>query len=329
MQTIVGVKYKNSTKIYSFSAPDFEVKVGDKVVVDTSNGPSLGTIAFGAKQVDDSQLEEALKPVLRIATEKDFAREKRLVEKADKDMPIIKEKIVELGLDMNVTTVEYSFDETKVTISFTSEGRVDFRELLKVLAYTLKCKIELRQIGTRDEVKAIGGLGLCGMECCCTKFLKDAEHVTVKMAKLQNLSLSPTKTGGLCGRMMCCLAYEDPVYKELSKELPEVGKTIKTPEGEGVVSYNDILKQRVTVKIAQGDNAFKIKEFDLAELKGDKKPERDESFSINKVEEPKQPKQTPEKSNGDVHSADEQKLKKSKHKRRHFNNKKGEKKNGR
>lgn len=327
MQTIVGVKYKNSTKIYSFSAPDFEVKVGDKVVVDTSNGPSLGTIAFGAKQVDDSQLEDALKPVLRVATEKDLNREKRLIEKAEKDMPTIKEKIAELGLDMNVTSVEYSFDETKVTISFTSDGRVDFRELLKILAYTLKCKIELRQIGTRDEVKAIGGMGLCGMECCCTKFLKDAEHVTVKMAKLQSLSLSPTKTGGLCGRMMCCLAFEDPVYKELSKELPEVGKTIKTPEGEGVVSYNDILKQRVTVKIPQGDSGFKIKEFELSELKGEKKIE-----SINEEKKTDvQPRELGSETlplDVDKANVEEQKQKRSKHKRRHFNNKKGEKKNG-
>lgn len=327
MQTIVGVKYKNSTKIYSFSAPDFEVKVGDRVVVDTSNGPSLGTIAVGVKQVEDGQLEEALKPVLRLATEKDLNREKRLAEKAEKDMPIIKEKIAELGLDMNVTMVEYSFDETKVTISFTSEGRVDFRELLKILAYTLKCKIELRQIGARDEVKAVGGLGLCGMECCCTKFLKDAEHVTVKMAKLQSLSLSPTKTGGLCGRMMCCLAFEDPVYKELAKELPEVGKTIKTPEGEGVVSYNDILKQKVTVKIPQGDNGFKVKEFELAELKGEKKAddakkvENEKPLVDEKVNETAQAEPV-------VQAIDEQKQKKSKHRRRHFNNKKGEKKNG-
>lgn len=326
MQTIVGVKYKNSTKVYSFSAPDFEVKIGDRVVVDTSNGPSLGTIAFGSKQVEDSQLEEALKPVLRIATEKDLNREKRLIEKADNDMPLIRDKIAELGLDMNVTMVEYSFDETKVTISFTSEGRVDFRELLKVLAYTLKCKIELRQIGARDEVKAIGGLGLCGMECCCTKFLKDAEHVTVKMAKLQNLSLSPTKTGGLCGRMMCCLAYEDPVYKELSKELPEVGKVIQTPEGEGVVSYNDILKQRVTVKIAQGDNAFKIKEFDLAELKGEKKQVEPVNEEIKVKENISEQKNI--KNDAKQNATDENKQKKSKHKRRHFNNKKGDKKNG-
>ena len=324
MQNIVGVKYKNSTKIYSFSAPDFEVKVGDRVVVDTSNGPSLGTIVSAPKSVDDSKIEEPLKPVIRVATEKDLAREKRLEERAQKDTPTIKEKITELGLDMNVTMVEYSFDETKVTISFTSDGRVDFRELLKVLAYTLKCKIELRQIGAKDEVRVVGGMGLCGRECCCTVFLKDAEHVTVKMAKLQSLSLSPTKTGGLCGRMMCCLAYEDPVYKELAKELPEVGKTISTPEGEGVVSYNDILKQIVTVKIHQGENGFKLKEFTLDELNGKKKEEeRREEFPVQTTSREEQAN----KENQEEDSSKD-KFKKPKHKRRHFNKKRGDKTNG-
>lgn len=286
MQSVVGVQYKSGTKIYHFKSPEFPVSVGDRVIVDTANGLAYGTIAFGTREIEDEKLEAELKPVVRIMTDKDIARVERLEARADKDTPVIKEKIKELNLDMNVSSVEYSFDETKVTISFTSDGRVDFRELLKVLAYTLKCKIELRQIGVRDEVKAIGGMGLCGRECCCTKFLKDAERVTVKMAKLQNLSLSPTKTGGLCGRMMCCLAYEDPVYRELLKDMPELGKSIKTPDGEGTVTYLDVLKQTVTVKIFQNDSSYKIKEYTLDELNG-KKPEEKPS----PAEEDKTPKQ--------------------------------------
>lgn len=271
MQSIVGVRLNRAGKVYSFSAPPFVVKVGDKVIVETSNGLALGTLAVGVRGVEEKTLEEPLKPVVRLATDRDIQRAENLAVKAKKQIPVIEEKIKNLKLDMKVTGAEYSFDESKITISFMSEGRVDFRELLKVLASTLKCKIELRQIGIRDEVKAVGGLGLCGRECCCTVFLKDAEHVSVKMAKLQNLSLNPAKTGGLCGRMMCCLAYEEPVYRELLKGMPEVGKTISTPDGEGVVTYNDILNQKVTVKIEPKEGTFKLKEFTLDELLG-KKP---------------------------------------------------------
>lgn len=284
MQSVVGIQYKNTAKIYHFKSPEFDVEVGDKVIVETAGGLAFGTIAFSKREIAEDKLEAELKPVVRIATEKDLARIKRLEDRAKNDLPIIKQKIAELGLDMNISSVEYSFDESKVTISFTSDGRVDFRELLKVLAYTLKCKIELRQIGVRDEVQAIGGMGLCGRECCCTKFLKDAERVTVKMAKLQNLSLSPTKTGGLCGRMMCCLAYEESTYKELLKDLPEIGTMIKTPEGDGVVTYLDILKQKVTVKITHNDSSYKIKEFSIDELNGKKTEDKP---PVQKIEEKK------------------------------------------
>ena len=315
MQNIVGIQYKNTTKTYYFLAPPFYVAVGDMVIVETSNGLAMGKIAFTPREIDETKLDDPLKPVVRIATEKDLARVEMLEQKAKKQIPLIEEKIANLKLDMNVVTAEYSFDETKITIVFTSEGRVDFRELLKVLAYTLKCKIELRQIGIRDEVKAIGGLGLCGNECCCTKFLKEPTHVTVKMAKLQNLSLSPTKTGGLCGRMMCCLAFEDETYKELARTMPEVGKTISTPEGEGVVTYNDLLKQKVTVKIPQKDMAYKLKEFTLDELTGKKKEEP-------VVEEKKpEPEKKVEKTENQNTDDSEKKKQKSRHKRRFFNKK--------
>ena len=311
MQSIVGVQLNKAGKIYKFSAPPFFVKNGDKVIVETSNGLAFGVISQGVKEVDENTLEEPLKPVVRLATEKDIERAENLTLKAKKQLPIIEEKIKNLKLDMNVTSAEYSFDESKITITFTSEGRVDFRELLKQLAGSLKCKIELRQIGIRDEVKAIGGLGLCGRECCCTVFLKDAEHVTVKMAKLQNLSLNPTKTGGLCGRMMCCMAYEDPMYKELSKNLPEVGKTIATPDGEGTVTYNDILGQRITVKIANKDGNYKLKEYTLDELNGKPKQEKE-------IEEPKQEEKTEEikEPKEETHKKDKRKFYKFKSKER-------------
>lgn len=315
MQSIVGIKLSRAGKIYNFSAPSFEVKVGDKVIAETSNGLALGTVAEAVKQVEESTLDEPLKPVVRIATDRDLARAENLATKARNQIPVIEEKIKNLKLDMNVTSAEYTFDETKITISFTSEGRVDFRELLKVLASTLKCKIELRQIGIRDEVKAVGGLGLCGRECCCTVFLKDSAHVSVKMAKLQNLSLNPTKTGGLCGRMMCCLAYEEPVYKELAKNLPEVGKLIKTPDGEGTVTYNDILGQKVTVKIVQGDGAYKLKEFTLDEL------------SARPAEKKPEPAQKPEIQPEQENPKNQESDNKPKNKKRfHYNNKKGDKK---
>lgn len=317
MQSIIGVQYRNSSKTYYFLAPPFFVSVGDVVIVETVAGLAVGKVAFMPREIDETKFEEQLRPVIRVATEKDLAKINALEEKAKKQIPLIEAKIAELNLDMKVVSAEYSFDEAKITIVFTSEGRVDFRELLKVLAYNLKCKIELRQIGIRDEVRAIGGLGLCGRECCCTQFLKEPTHVTVKMAKLQNLSLNPSKTGGLCGRMMCCMAYEDETYRDLLREMPEVGKTIQTPDGEGVVTYNDILKQKVTVKIYQKDSAYKLKEFAIDELNGK---------TIEKSLEPEIEKPEVEKTEEISESSEETTKQKSRHKRRHFNKKnRGEK----
>ena len=323
MPSVVGVKYISSTKVYHFETPEFSVKVGDKVVVDTINGPAVGTIQFTAREVES--VEGELKKVVRIATEKDLNRIKALEEKAKNQIPLIEEKIKNLNLDMNVTSAEYSFDETKITISFTSEGRVDFRELLKVLAYSLKCNIELRQIGARDEVIKVGGLGLCGSECCCTRFLKEPTHTNVKMAKLQGLSLNPAKTGGLCGRMMCCLAYEDPVYRELSKDMPEVGKKIMTPDGEGVVTYNDILGQTVTIRIYSGENNYKQKEYPLNVLLGKTaEPQTAEEPKMQKIEEPKRAEINQAENKAEVETQENKKN--NRHKKHRFNFKKrGEK----
>ncbi len=275
MQEIVGIQYKSASKVYYFSPKGEKFNLNDEVLVETMMGPAYGVVALENKMVEDSEIEEPFRSIIRKVNDQDRKQLEKIRDRAQKDFPVILSKIEQLGLDMKVVEVEYSFDETKVTISYTADGRVDFRELLKILASTLKVKIELRQIGTRDEVKTVGAMGLCGRECCCTKFLKESEHVTVKMAKLQNLSMSPTKTGGACGKMMCCLAFEDPVYKMQQERMPKVGTTIKTPDGDGIVQCNDLLKEIVTVKITYPDESYKFKDFTLAELGLNNKEEID------------------------------------------------------
>ncbi len=266
MQEVIGVQYKTASKIYYFDPEGEKYDVGTEVIVNTVSGPAFAVVAQGNKMVEDAEVESPLKTVIRIATDKDKEHILYLKTKGEKHTPIIEGKISKLKLPMKVVDVQYSFDESKVTITYTSDDRVDFRELLKVLASTLRVKIELRQIGIRDEVRLVGAMGLCGRPCCCTTFLKESEHVVVKMAKNQNLSLSPTKTGGACGKMMCCLAYEDPVYKEILSKMPKVGSKIKTPEGDGVVQYNNILKQNVTIKVFYNEDNYKFIEYNLEQL---------------------------------------------------------------
>ena len=274
MQIVIGVKYKTATKTYFFDPDGVDYKVGTEVIVDTANGPAFGMVAETNKKVEDEQLELPLRKVLRVATQKDKERIEKLKKKATSVLPIIEKKISEAGLQMKVVDVEYSFDESKVLISFTSDARVDFRELLKMLASALKVKIELRKVGARDEVCSVGGLGLCGMPCCCTRFLREPEHITVKMVKQQNLSLSPTKTGGLCGRMMCCLKFEEEMYREFQANLPKVGDEISTPAGKGVVQSTELLKQTVTVKIFTKDDNYTVETFSVEELKSGKRAEK-------------------------------------------------------
>lgn len=292
MQAVVGVKYKQAGKVYYFDRAGLTLSKGDKVIVDSAGGLSLGEVSDENKLVEASEIEEPLKKVIRIATEEDLKKYNELKEKAISKLPIIEEKITSLGLQMNLVEAEYSLDETKITISYTSDGRVDFRELLKVLASTLRVKIELRQIGTRDEVKIIGGLGLCGMPCCCTRFLKEPEHVTVKMVKNQNLSMNPTKTGGLCGRMMCCLAFEDKQYKEMLSLLPSQGSFITMPNGTaGTVVSVDVLGQKFTLKIASQDGSYKLKEFSGSDLKCPKEAPNASSEQEEKQEQKQEQKQ--------------------------------------
>ena len=274
MQKIVGIKFRETGKAYSFDPNGLKLDAGDKVVVDSASMLCIGEVAF-LKDIDENSLSEPLKKVLRKATEEDIKKQTELKEKAAKDIFLVREKVRELGLEMKIVSAEYSLDASKIVIEFSAEERVDFRDLLKELASALKVRIELHQVGQRDEVKIKGGLGPCGEICCCARFLKDFEHVTVKMAKNQGLSLSPTKISGLCGRLMCCLAYENKAYEEVLKRMPKVNSKITCPKGEGIVVYNDILRERVSVKVQSGDDSFTVYDFTLAELNGED-PEKQE-----------------------------------------------------
>lgn len=291
---VVGIRYKQNSKIYYFNPRNLELKLGEEVLVDTANGIAYGSVAMERKRVSKFEIEEPLKNVIRKVTDKDRVQLEKAKKHAEESTPIVEAKIKALGLPMNVTDVEYNFDESKISISYTSDDRVDFRELLKVLASTLHVKIELRQISIREEVKTVGALGLCGRECCCTKFLGEPAHVVVKMAKLQNLSMSPTKTGGACGRMMCCLSYEEPYYKEMFEKMPKVGSKIKTPDGEGVVQYNNLLSGIVTVKVFQNEDNYKVQEYSLADLGIEKKEDelKPEEQSVQQAKEERATEET-------------------------------------
>ena len=214
-------------------------------------------------------------------------------EKSKKDVFVVREKVKKLELDMKVVSCEYSFDGTKILIEFSAEDRVDFRDLLKELASALKVRIELHQVGQRDEVKIKGGIGPCGEVCCCARFLKDFEHVTVKMAKNQGLSLNPTKISGLCGRLMCCLGYENKQYEEVIKKMPKINSEIDSPKGRGSVVYNDILRERVSVKVKQNDDSFIVYDFSLPELNGEVSQEKTEEVAQVEVEKKQEIKQEP------------------------------------
>ena len=282
MQNITVVKFKNSGKAYSFLTNGVDLAVGDRVVVETSAGLSLGQVVVCDRKLDDVDIVEPLKPVLRKADEKDIKKYEELEQKAVKDIDIVKQKVKELKLDMKIVSAEYTLDGSKIIIEFSSEDRVDFRDLLKELAMLFKVRIELHQVGQRDEVKIKGGIGPCGEICCCSRFLNEFEHVTVKMAKNQGLSLNPTKISGLCGRLMCCLAYENKTYEDILKKMPKVNGLITTPKGNGVVVYNDILRERVSVKVLNGEDSYTIYDFSLAELNGEKQELKPEKSAENK-----------------------------------------------
>lgn len=269
MQTkIVGVKFADGGKIYDFSPKDLLVNIGDKVIVETVRGLDFGTVATPIKTIDREDADEPLKDVVRIATHQDLAQVKKVHALNKKFLEETKKIVENSGLEMKIISCDTSFDEQKININFTSENRVDFRELVKELGSRFKARIELRQIGARDEVKIIGGLGPCGKVCCCREFLKDFEHVSIKMPKVQGLSLNPTKISGLCGRLMCCLGYENAHYSETFRLMPRINSEVETPEGKGTVVYNNLLKRLVQVRLGKKDDpTSQILEFPLDKIK--------------------------------------------------------------
>ncbi len=260
MSTVIGVRFKRAGKVYFFDPRELPVVAGGNVVVETARGLEFGEVVTPAREVPDEQIVQPLRPVVRVATEQDVRNARRNAESEKSAFVICQEKIAAHGLEMKLVDVEYTFDNAKIIFYFTANGRVDFRALVKDLASVFKTRIELRQIGVRDEAKMLGGLGPCGRQICCQAFLSDFQPVSIKMAKEQSLSLNPTKISGLCGRLMCCLKYEQETYERSRKRLPRVGKDIITPDGVGTVQEINVLAERVRVRIAQGD-AFEVREY--------------------------------------------------------------------
>jgi cell fate regulator YaaT (PSP1 superfamily) len=259
MTEVVSVKFKDTGKAYFFAPNGNDLKVGSKVIVETQNGNELGIIAVANHQVNDEDLVSPLKKVIRVANEKDLKRVEENKKKAVDALKICEELVAQHGLDMKLVEVEYSFDGSKIVFFFTSDGRVDFRELVRDLAARFHTRIELRQIGVRDEAKLLGGLGICGQPYCCKRFLSDFQPVSIKMAKEQGLSLNPTKISGSCGRLMCCLKYEEDAYSHLASITPRVGSTVKTPQGIGTVTDVNLVTGNLYVKLLDSDALpFKI-----------------------------------------------------------------------
>ena len=274
MKDIVGVRFKKLGKIYFFNPKKWKLKKGDKVIVETAQGEELGEVMIPNRTVPEDKIVEPLKIVERIANAKDYKRYDECKALEKKAFDVCKKKIKEHGLAMTLTDVEVKFDNSKILFYFTADGRIDFRELVKDLAAIYKTRIELRQIGVRDEVKKIGGNGVCGRELCCCTFLNDFEAVSIKMAKEQNISLNPSKISGNCGRLMCCLKYENEVYEEKLKKLPHIGAIVKTEEGEGEVDSIETLKERVRVKIKDGDD-YIYRRYDAKDVKVIKDEEKE------------------------------------------------------
>ena len=283
MIKVVGIKFKNSNKLYFFAPKEGDVYERNMpVIVETSRGLEYAWVAYPEKFVTEDDIVPPLKPIIRIATQKDTETYKQCEAKRPYAMQICKEKIAAHGLEMKLIDCEYAFDGSKVVFYFTSPGRVDFRELVKDLATALHTRIELRQVGTRDETKYLGGIAPCGRICCCAGNMPEFKKVSVKMAKNQGLSLNPGKISGLCGRLMCCLSYENDYYAEVYKKMPKIGGTVGTPEGSGVVVSNDMLKMITKVKIDKGEGAVVYKDFptDRLEFKRNVSSKEDEEEDI-------------------------------------------------
>lgn len=268
MTTIIGVRFRKTGKIFYFDPTGYEVKKGDKVIVETVRGVEYGTVALAPKELEDDKIQQPLKPLIRIATKED-AETNTENERLEKEaLDICHEKIRKHGLEMKLIDSEYTFDRNKLLFYFTADGRIDFRELVKDLASVFRTRIELRQIGVRDETKLMGGIAICGRPLCCHSYLSDFVPVSIKMAKEQNLSLNPSKISGVCGRLMCCLKNEEEAYEYLNKKLPYIGSTVTTSDGyQGIVQSVNVLKQLVKLIINKDNDEKEVKEYPVAELK--------------------------------------------------------------
>lgn len=266
MKKIIGVRFKKPGKIYFFDPGNLEINKNDNVIVETTMGEEIGIVVIPKREIKEEKLTTPLKKVIRVANKNDLDSLEKYKKKEPEALKICKEKIKKYKLDMNLIDVEYKFDGSKILFYFTADGRIDFRELVKDLASVFRTRIELRQIGVRDEVKRIGGNGVCGRELCCCTFLNNFETVSIKMAKEQNIALNPSKISGNCGRLMCCLKYEQDVYSEKLSRLPKVGAIVKTEAGEGTVEGVEVLKEVLKVKIKDGDD-YTYKKFDAKDVK--------------------------------------------------------------
>ena len=268
MTRVIGVRFRPAGKIYFFSPGKYDVKTGDKVIVETARGVEFGSVVLGLKEVEDDKITQPLKSVIRIATQDDIRKEEKNREKEKEAFNICLETIRKHGLEMKLIDAEYTFDNNKVLFYFTADGRIDFRELVKDLASVFRTRIELRQIGVRDETKIRGGIGICGRPLCCHTYLTEFAPVSIKMAKEQNLSLNPSKISGVCGRLMCCLTNEEETYEELNSRLPSGGDHVTTPDGlKGDVQSVNVLRQLVKVIVTLDNDEKEIREYKARELK--------------------------------------------------------------
>ncbi len=266
MAIIVGIKFRNTNKVYYFDPTGIEFAEGDGAIVETARGLEFGTVSVPNREVEEKEIVAPLKPVVRKATEDDLKKVEKNLADREHALEVIREKAAALGLGMKLVDAEYTFDRSKLIFYFTAEGRVDFRELVRTLASVFRVRIELRQIYERDDTKMRGALAACGRPCCCTAHLPDFEKVSIKMAKIQGLSLNPQKISGVCGRLLCCLKYENDYYSEVFKLMPKVGSKVKTQDGEGVVEANDLIKQTSRVRVLLKDGNYDVRTYKLGEL---------------------------------------------------------------
>ena len=267
MAIIVGIKFRNTNKVYYFDPTGIQFAEGDGAIVETARGLEYGTVSVANREVEEKEIVAPLKPVVRKATADDLKQVEKNLADREHALAVIREKAAELGLGMKLVDAEYTFDRSKLIFYFTADGRVDFRELVRTLASIFKVRIELRQIYERDDTKMRGALAACGRPCCCTSHLPDFEKVSIKMAKIQGLSLNPQKISGVCGRLLCCLKYENDYYSEVFKQMPKVGSKVRTSDGEGVVESNDLIKQTSRVRVLTKDGTYDVRTYKLEDLK--------------------------------------------------------------